>query len=129
MGPKSIKMVCIEDDAEMLELIRLIFTRRGYDVHCAESGLEGLEIVRRETPDLILLDLMMPQMDGWEVYQQLKSSEQTRSIPVVVVTAKAQNIDKVLGLHVAHVDDYITKPFKPNELVERVEKVLNRVNG
>ena len=129
MGPKSIKMVCIEDDAEMLELIRLIFTRRGYDVHGAESGLEGLEIVRRETPDLILLDLMMPQMDGWEVYQQLKSSEQTRSIPVVVVTAKAQNIDKVLGLHIAHVDDYITKPFKPNELVERVEKVLNRVNG
>jgi DNA-binding response OmpR family regulator len=129
MGPKSIKMLCIEDDAEMLELFRLIFTRRGYDVQCAESGREGLDLVRSEKPDLILLDLMMPEMDGWEVYQQLKSSEQTRSIPVVVVTAKAQNIDKVLGLHVAHVDDYITKPFSPNELVERVENVLNRVNG
>ncbi len=68
----------------------------------------------------------MPDMDGWEVYQQLKSDEATREIPVIVVTAKAQSIDKVLGLHIAKVDDYISKPFSPQELLDSVEKVLSR---
>jgi len=67
---------------------------------------------------------MMPDMDGWEVYQQLKADEGTKTIPVIVVTAKAQNIDKVLGLHIAKVDDYIDKPFSPKELVDSLEKVL-----
>jgi DNA-binding response OmpR family regulator len=80
--------------------------------------------VRREKPDLILLDLMMPDMDGWEVYQQIKADSGLREIPVIVVTAKAQSIDKVLGLHIAKVDDYITKPFGPQELLESVEKIL-----
>jgi DNA-binding response OmpR family regulator len=72
----------------------------------------------------VLLDLMMPDMDGWEVYQQMKADEGTRNIPVIVVTAKAQNIDKVLGLHIAKVDDYIAKPFSPQELLNSVEKVI-----
>jgi DNA-binding response OmpR family regulator len=67
---------------------------------------------------------MMPDMDGWDVYQQMKADESTRDIPVIVVTAKAQSIDKVLGLHIAKVDDYISKPFSPNDLVASVEKVL-----
>ncbi len=75
-------------------------------------------------PDLILLDLMMPDMDGWEVYQQIKADEQTRHIPVIVVTAKAQSIDKVLGLHIAKVDDYIAKPFSPADLLESIERVI-----
>ena len=69
---------------------------------------------------------MMPDMDGWEVYQKMKADESTKSIPVIVVTAKAQSIDKVLGLHIAKVDDYITKPFGPQELLESVEQVLAR---
>jgi DNA-binding response OmpR family regulator len=69
---------------------------------------------------------MMPVMDGWEVYQQMKADESTRNIPVIVVTAKAQNIDKVLGLHIAKVDDYIAKPFSPQELLESVEKVIGQ---
>jgi DNA-binding response OmpR family regulator len=69
---------------------------------------------------------MMPDMDGWEVYQKMKANDATKSIPVIVVTAKAQSIDKVLGLHIAKVDDYITKPFGPQELLESVEKVLAR---
>jgi DNA-binding response OmpR family regulator len=93
----------------------------------ANGGVEGLEIVKREKPDLILLDLMMPDMDGWEVYQQIKADTDLRTIPVVVVTAKAQSIDKVLGLHIAKVDDYITKPFGPQELLESVEKILGPV--
>jgi two-component system response regulator VicR len=87
-----------------------------------------LEIVRREKPDLILLDLMMPDMDGWEVYQQIKADAELRVIPVIVVTAKAQSIDKVLGLHIAKVDDYITKPFGPQELLESVEKIIGPVD-
>jgi len=75
---------------------------------------------------LVLLDLMMPDMDGWDVYHQIKSEEQTRDIPVIVITAKAQNIDKILGLHIAKVEDYISKPFSPQELLERVEQVLSR---
>jgi DNA-binding response OmpR family regulator len=95
-------------------------------VHGAPGGVEGLKMVRELHPDLVLLDLMMPVMDGWEVYQQIRADESTRDIPVIVVTAKAQNIDKVLGLHIAKVDDYITKPFGPQELLESVEKVMGR---
>ena len=118
------RLVCIEDEPEMIDLVRLILGRKGFEVIGANGGVEGLETVRREKPDLILLDLMMPDMDGWEVYQQIKADEELRKIPVVVVTAKAQSIDKVLGLHIAKVDDYITKPFGPQELLESVEKIL-----
>lgn len=120
------QVVCIEDDPEMIELIRLILTRRGVQVHGAAGGEEGLKMVREMHPDLVLLDLMMPDMDGWEVYQQMKSDESIREIPVIVVTAKAQNIDKVLGLHIAKVDDYIAKPFSPQELMDSVETVLSK---
>jgi DNA-binding response OmpR family regulator len=117
-------IICIEDEPEMIDLIQLILTRRGFEVTGATGGKEGLTLVREKRPDLVLLDLMMPDMDGWEVYQQMKAEESTRDIPVIVVTAKAQNIDKVLGLHIAKVDDYIAKPFSPQELIDSVEKVL-----
>jgi len=118
------KIVCIEDDPEMIELIQLILNRRGFEVLGAPGGKEGLKLVREIIPDLVLLDLMMPEMDGWEVYQQMKAEESTRGIPVIIVTAKAQNIDKVLGLHIAKVDDYIAKPFGPQELIDSVEKIF-----
>ncbi len=118
------RVVCIEDEPEMIDLVRLILGRKGFSVIGANGGVEGLETVRRERPDLVLLDLMMPDMDGWEVYQQMKADADLKSIPVVVVTAKAQSIDKVLGLHIAKVDDYITKPFGPQELLESVQKIL-----
>lgn len=124
MSAKSKSILCIEDETEMIDLMRLILGRRGYDVRGAASGMEGLKMIRERQPDLILLDLMMPEMDGWEVYQQLKAEEKTKRIPVIVVTAKAQSIDRVLGLHIAKVDDYIAKPFSPQELLTSVEKVL-----
>ncbi len=117
-------ILCIEDETEMIDLMRLILGRRGYEVKGAASGMEGLKMIREQKPDLILLDLMMPEMDGWEVYQQIKADEKTKGIPVIVVTAKAQSIDRVLGLHIAKVDDYIAKPFSPQELMNSVEKVL-----
>ncbi|MFH1906032.1 MAG: response regulator [Chloroflexota bacterium] len=118
------RVLCIEDEAEMIDLIRLILGRRGFEVKGANGGLEGLEMIRKEKPDLVLLDLMMPDLDGWEVYQQMKADEATRDIPVIVVTAKAQSIDKVLGLHIAKVDDYIAKPFSPQELLASIDNVL-----
>ncbi|MBN1259909.1 MAG: response regulator [Anaerolineae bacterium] len=119
-------VVCIEDEPEMIELIRLILERGDFELIGAVGGEEGLKTVRELKPDLVLLDLMMPDMDGWEVYQQMKADKELRTIPVIVVTAKAQSIDKVLGLHIAKVDDYVTKPFGPQELLNSVNKVLGR---
>ncbi len=120
------RILCIEDEPEMIDLIRLILERKGFEVLGAVGGQEGIESIRREKPDLILLDLMMPDVDGWEVYRQMKADEALQRIPVVVVTAKAQSIDKVLGLHIAKVDDYVTKPFGPSDLLESVERVLQK---
>ena len=124
MAESMRRVVYIEDEPEMIDLVRLILVRKNYEVIGAIGGREGLDTVRKEIPDVVLLDLMMPDMDGWEVYQQLKANESTRHVPVIVVTAKAQNIDKVLGLHIAKVDDYISKPFSPKDLVDSLEKVL-----
>ncbi len=124
MNDMKKSILCIEDEAEMIDLMRLILSRKGYNVRGAPGGAEGLQMIRNEKPDLILLDLMMPDMDGWEVYQQIKAEESSKDIPVIIVTAKAQNIDRVLGLHIAKVNDYIAKPFTPQELLHSIEKVL-----
>jgi two-component system response regulator VicR len=126
MAEEKKKVVCIEDEPEMIDLVKLILGRKGFDLVGAMGGREGLEAVRRIKPDLVLLDLMMPDMDGWEVYQQMKADAELSRIPVIVVTAKAQSIDKVLGLHIAKVDDYVTKPFGPQELLQSVERVLSK---
>jgi two-component system response regulator VicR len=128
MGEKR-RILCIEDEPEMIDLIRLILERKGFDVLGALGGQEGLDAVRRDKPDLVLLDLMMPDVDGWEVYRQMKADKELQKIPVVVVTAKAQSIDKVLGLHIAKVDDYVTKPFGPGDLLDSVNRVLAKREG
>ncbi len=122
------KVVCVEDEPEIIDLIRLILGRKGFDLTGATGGQEGLEMIRKVRPDLVLLDLMMPDMDGWEVYQQMKADPDLKDTPVIVVTAKAQSIDKILGLHIAKVDDYVTKPFGPQELLQSVERVLGMKN-
>ena len=129
MAEEKKVVVCIEDEPEMIDLVKLILGRKGFDLVGAVGGREGLETVRRLKPDLVLLDLMMPDMDGWEVYQKMKADDELKDIPVVVVTAKAQSIDKVLGLHIAKVDDYVTKPFGPQELLHSVRKVLGLPTG
>jgi DNA-binding response OmpR family regulator len=125
MADQGRHIIYIEDDVEMIDLVKLILERRGYRVTGAAGGEPGWDLVQSELPDLVLLDLMMPDVDGWEVYQKLRNDDKTKHIPVIVVTAKAQNIDRVLGLHIAKVEDYITKPFKPEELIASVEKFLN----
>jgi two-component system response regulator VicR len=126
MVRKKIKVLCIEDEPQMIDLIRLILESKGYEVVGAEGGREGLEFMRLERPDLLLLDLMMPEMDGGDVFHQMKAEVELKDIPVIVVTAKAAPIDKILWMNVAKVDDYVTKPFGPQELIESVEKVLFR---
>lgn len=118
------RIVYIEDEYEMIDLVRLILGRKGYKVIGAIGGREGLTMVQQELPDLVLLDLMMPGMDGWEVYQQMRAEETTQEIPVIILTAKAQSIDKVLALHIAKVDEYLSKPFSPQELIDSVGRVF-----
>jgi DNA-binding response OmpR family regulator len=120
------RVLCIDDEKEIIDLIRLILNRKGYEVVGAIGGEEGLAKARSWKPDLVLLDLMMPDMDGWEVFHRIRADEALAGIPVIVVTARAQSIDRVLGLHVARVNDYISKPFTPQDLVESVERVLAR---
>jgi two-component system response regulator VicR len=130
MHPSEQKTVIyIEDDPEMIDLVILIVGKRGYQVKGAHGGREGLDLVQQNPPDLILLDLMMPDMDGWDVYHQLKAAELTKNIPVIIITAKSQEIDRVLGLHIAKVDDYICKPFHPQELIDSMDKVFTRLNA
>ena len=125
MSDRLRRVVCIEDEPEMIELFKLILGRHNYQVFGATDGKEGLDTISEVRPDVVLLDLMMPEMDGWEVFQKMKATSELEDIPVIVVTAKAQSIDRVLGLHVAQVDDYITKPFSPDELLASVNKAAN----
>ena len=126
MDEKTKNIIYIEDDLEMIELVTLIVKRRGYNIKGVHNGTKGFEIVKEELPDLILLDLMMPDIDGWDVFQQLKASEQTANIPIIIITAKSQVIDRVLGLHIAKADDYISKPFRPSELLDSIGKIFSQ---
>ena len=116
-------ILCIEDEPQMIDLIRLIL-EKGYRVLGAAGGQQGLEMLRTEKPDLLLLDLMMPEIDGGDVFHRMKEQVELRDIPVIMMTAKASPIDKILWVNVAKVDDYVTKPFGPRELVESIEKVF-----
>ncbi|MEM7801455.1 MAG: response regulator [Chloroflexota bacterium] len=124
MSDKTKTIVCIEDEPDMIDLVKLILTRHGFTVHGALGGQIGLEKVKEIRPDLVLLDLMMPEMDGWQVFQSMRVDEEISEIPVIILTAKAQSIDKVLGLHIAKVNDYVTKPFTPQDLISAVKRVL-----
>jgi DNA-binding response OmpR family regulator len=121
---KTQKIVFIDDDEEMVKLLELFLKKSGFEAIGAQSGSEGLALIKYERPDVVLLDIMMPDMDGWEVYQRMKADEIMRTIPVIVVTCKAQAIDKVLAMNIAKVNDYITKPFSPTALNESINKVL-----
>jgi two-component system response regulator VicR len=121
-----INIVYIEDDPEMIELVTLILKSTRCSLQGAHGGRKGLAIIKQELPDLVLLDLMMPDMDGWEVFQQLRGDPSTTNIPVIIITAKSQTIDQVLGLNIAHVNDYLCKPFRPKELLTSIEKVLGK---
>lgn len=120
------RVLYIEDEPDMLELVQIILGRAGFEVAGAANGQDGLQLARCQPPDLILLDLMLPDMDGWQVYHSLRAEESLKQIPVIVITAKSQSIDIVLGVHVDEVDDYISKPFNVQELIRSAERVLEK---
>jgi two-component system phosphate regulon response regulator PhoB len=119
------KILVIEDEPDILEVIQYNLEREGHKVIACRNGELGLSRIRTDDPDLVILDLMLPGMDGVEVCRQVKSDPVTRAIPVIMVTAKSEESDIVLGLGIG-ADDYITKPFSPKELLARVKVVLRR---
>ncbi|MFA7636102.1 MAG: response regulator transcription factor [Bacillota bacterium] len=118
------KVLVVDDEASIVELIRFNLEKEGYEVVEAYDGVEALRVVRAESPDLIILDLMLPGIDGIEVCQAVRRES---SVPIIMLTAKGEEFDKVLGLSVG-ADDYVTKPFSIRELVARVKAVLRRQN-
>lgn len=122
------KVVVVEDEPDILEVLNYNLRREGYEVHSAFNGTIGLSLIKREKPDLVLLDLMLPGMDGLELCRTLKGEEATSECLIIMVTAKGEESDIVLGLG-AGADDYISKPFSPKELVARVQAVLRRGPG
>jgi len=122
---KREKIVVIEDEADILEVLQYNLKREGYTVVPSRDGEDGLASVRRENPDLVLLDLMLPGLDGLEVCKRLQADPITANVPVIMVTAKGEESDVVSGLQIG-ADDYVTKPFSPKELLARVKAVLRR---
>lgn len=119
------RIVCVEDEPEMIELIRTILQMYDYEVVGVIGGSDSLETIRREKPDLILLDLMMPEISGWEIYRRLRADPDLCSIPVIPVTAQDQPMDILMATEVAGVDGYVTKPFTGDELVSSIEAALS----
>ncbi|MGD8412848.1 MAG: response regulator [Candidatus Latescibacterota bacterium] len=122
---KQEKIVIIEDESDILEVIAYNLRREGYEVFESQDGEDGLSLIEKHAPDLVVLDLMLPTIDGIELCRKLKSEPLTRAIPVIMVTAKGEETDIVLGLGVG-ADDYVPKPFSPKELTARVKAVLRR---
>jgi DNA-binding response OmpR family regulator len=119
------KILIVDDDVDTLRLVGLMLQRQGYQIVAASSGHQALNMATTEKPDLIILDVMMPDLDGYEVTRQLRGSPATASIPIIMFTAKSQVDDKVTGFEVG-ADDYLTKPTQPRELFAHVKAVLSR---
>jgi DNA-binding response OmpR family regulator len=123
---KQKKIFVIEDEDDILEVIVYNLKREGYSVISCRDGEEGLKKIKKEDPDLVLLDLMLPGLDGIELCRRLKADPATEPIPIIMVTAKGEESDIVLGLKMG-ADDYVSKPFSPKELLARIQAVLRRV--
>lgn len=123
----SFKIMVVDDEKNILELITYNLKREGYVVFTAENGLDALKMATEVKPDLVLLDIMLPGKDGLEVCQQLRYNHETADVPIIMLSAKDEEIDKVVGLEVG-ADDYVTKPFSPRELLARIKVNLRRIS-
>ena len=119
------KVLIVEDNMDTRDLLEFHFSSNGFSVQTAEDGFSGLEKAKMYKPDIILLDLMLPRIDGLEVCRQLKQNNETKHIPVIMLTARSEEVDRIVGLELG-ADDYVTKPFSPRELQLRVRAVLRR---
>lgn len=120
------KILLVDDDLDTLRLVGLMLQRQGYQIRAASDGPQALAMVESEIPDLVLLDIMMPDMDGYEVARRLRANPRAADVPIIMFTAKAQIDDKVMGFE-AGADDYLTKPIQPRELIAHMKAVLSRV--
>lgn len=121
-------ILVIDDEPDLLELVEFNLKKDGYETIVAKNGQSGLEIAQKHLPDLIILDLMMPGLDGLEVCRELRADARTRRIPMIMLTAKSAEADRIVGLELG-ADDYVTKPFSPRELVARVRALLRRATS
>ena len=121
-------ILVVEDEKDIIEVLRYYLEKENYRVHVAEDGFTALEVAEKIVPNLIILDLMLPKLDGMEVCKRLKKDERLREIPVIMLTAKAEETDKVRGLELG-ADDYVTKPFSAKELMARVKAHIRRREG
>jgi len=122
---RATKVLVVEDEADVAEMIRYNLGKEGYDVRLSANGTDALRQAKDVRPDVILLDIMVPQLNGWEICRRLKQDRETQAIPVIMVTGRVEEGDKVLGFEMG-ADDYVTKPFSPRELVARVRAVSRR---
>jgi two-component system phosphate regulon response regulator PhoB len=126
--PKKPKILVVDDEPDAVELVAFNLKTAGFEVVTADDGEEALRKAQSAGPDLIVLDLMLPEMDGLEVCKHLRSGEATANVPIIMLTARAGEVDRVLGLELG-ADDYLTKPFSPRELVLRIKKLLRRLQS
>jgi len=119
------KILVVEDEKELAKLITFHITTAGYDVLCANNGIEAMEICETENPALVVLDIMLPRLDGWQVCRRLRQDPRARNIPIIILSALSEVKDKLKGFDLG-ADDYVTKPFSPRELVVRIKRVLSR---
>ncbi len=119
------KILIVEDDRDIVEMVEYNLREEGYATVSALNGEDGVNLAGREQPDIIILDIMLPIMDGFEVCRTLKSDDATARIPIIILSAKSQETDKVVGLELG-ADDYVTKPFSPRELIARIRAIMRR---
>jgi phosphate regulon transcriptional regulator PhoB len=119
------RIVLIEDEKDIVELVRYNFRKEGFAVESFARGKDGLEGLRQRPADLVLLDILLPDLDGLEICKRLRSDERLKNVPVIFLTAKGEEVDRILGLELG-ADDYVVKPFSPRELVARVKAILRR---
>ena len=122
------RILVVDDDKQIARLIRSYLEQAGYQVIVAYDGETALHALRRESPDLVVLDLMLPDRDGWDITRTVRSDPALAATPIIMVTARVEDTDKIVGLELG-ADDYLTKPFNPRELVSRVRAVLRRTSG
>jgi phosphate regulon transcriptional regulator PhoB len=122
------KILVVEDESDIRELLRYNLSQEGFAVEEAADGAEAFDRIARRSPDLVLLDLMLPRMPGLELCRRLRAQPDTAQLPIIVLTAKGSEVDRILGLEIG-ADDYIVKPFSPREVVARVKALLRRVSG
>ena len=119
------RVLVVDDDPGIVKVVRAYLEREGFQVLVAFDGKKAMHIFRHDKPDLVVLDLMLPEMDGWDVCRALRKESE---VPIIMLTARVEETDKLIGLELG-ADDYVTKPFSPRELVARVRTVLRRVHG